>query len=353
MAVNFPREYLVTGALGWCGKRLVRLLATGFECPSLASMPRPTRIRCGILPGQDGAELRALGPAVEVVEGDVRLDSDCRRLVAGMEGGVVIHAAGIIHPRRVREFFEINHEGARRLVEASAAAGLSRGVVVSSNSPIGCNPHCDHVFDERSPYHPYMGYGRSKMAMEQSLAAIHAAGRIEVVIVRPPWFYGPDQPPRQTLFFQMVRDGKAPIVGDGTNRRSMAYVDNLAQGLVLAAATAGTTGQTYWIADARPYAMNEIVDTIERVMEQDFGIAVAHKRLRLPNLASTVARAVDASLQAVGLYNQKIHVLSEMNQTIACDVGKARRELGYEPTISLEEGMRRSIQDMLDRGVTL
>ena len=352
MALNFPREYVVTGALGWCGKRLVRLLAKRFECPVLASMPRPTRIRCGVLSGQDGDELRALGPAVEVVEGDVREDDGCRRLVDGMEGGVLIHTAGIIHPRRVRDFFAINHEGTRRLVEAAAAARLSRALVVSSNSPIGCNPHCDHVFDERSPYRPYMGYGRSKMAMERAVSAIHASGRIEVVIVRPPWFYGPDQPPRQTLFFQMVRDGKAPIVGDGSNRRSMAFVDNLAQGLVLAASTAGAAGQTYWIADARPYAMNEIVDTIERVMEQDFGIAVAHKRLRLPNLTSTVARAVDASLQAAGLYNQKIHVLSEMNQTIACDIGKARREIGYEPIISLEEGMRRSIRDLLDRGVT-
>lgn len=51
----------------------------------------------------------------------------------------------------------------------------------------------------------------------------------------------------------------------------------------------------------------------------------------------------DALVQKLGLYQQKIHVLSEMNKTIACSVEKARQELGYTPTIDLEEGMRRSL----------
>ncbi len=75
---------------------------------------------------------------------------------------------------------------------------------------------------------------------------------IETVLVRPPWFYGPNQPPRQTLFFRMIRAGKAPIVGSGRNLRSMSYIDNLCQGLLLAAMTPRANGQTYWIADRRP-----------------------------------------------------------------------------------------------------
>jgi nucleoside-diphosphate-sugar epimerase len=63
----------------------------------------------------------------------------------------------------------------------------------------------------------------------------------------------------------------------------------------------------------------------------------------LPGLVSEVAFAVDWALQSVGLYQQKIHVLSEMNKTIACAIDKARDELGYRPTVALEEGMRRSI----------
>jgi nucleoside-diphosphate-sugar epimerase len=193
-----------------------------------------------------------------------------------------------------------------------------------------------------------MNYGRSKMRMEIAVKAL--AAKIEAVIVRPPWFYGPNQPRRQSEFFRMIRDGKGPLVGGGMNRRSMAYIDNLCQGLILAALTPAAAGQTYWIADERPYTMVEIIDTVERLLEKEFGQKCAHRRLRLPGLASEVAYAVDFAMQSAGLYHQKIHVLSEMNKTIACSVEKARAELGYNPKISLEEGMRRSLQWMRKNG---
>ena len=82
-------------------------------------------------------------------------------------------------------------------------------------------------------------------------------------------------------------------------------------------------------------------------------IPVAHKRMRLPGLASEVAYAIDATLQGMGVYHQKIHVLSEMNKTIACTVARAEKELGYDPKVELEEGMRRSIRWMLDNGGSL
>ena len=99
--------------------------------------------------------------------------------------------------------------------------------------------------------------------------------------------------------------------------------------------------------------MNEIIATVERVLADDFGQRCTGGRLRLPGAASGVARVADAMLQKVGLYHQKIHVLSEMNQSIACSVAKARRELGYRPTVELEEGMRRSLRWLVDRRVAI
>ncbi len=147
--------------------------------------------------------------------------------------------------------------------------------------------------------------------------------------------------------------GSAPLVGDGTNQRSMIYVDNLCHGMHLAATHPAAPGNIYWIADAEPYEMRVILDTIEAVLEEDFGMQVAHKRMRLPSIAADIAYYVDAAIQATGLYHQKIHVLSEMNKNIACSVDKARRELGYNPRIALREGMRRSIQWCLDQGMTI
>lgn len=345
---------LVTGSTGWLGKRFVRLLAgRAFDHPALRDLPANMRLRCLVLPGENDSDLRAMGLHVEVLHGDLRNPTDCARFVEGARGAYLFHTSGVIHPRRVSDFYSINVDGVRNLLSAAQQAGVRRMVAVSSNSPLGCNPRPDHLFDEASPYNPYMNYGRSKMHMELAVKEAEAQGGIETVIVRPPWFYGPDQPARQTLFFSMIRQGKGPIVGSGENLRSMGYVDNLAQGIMLAALTEKARGQVYWIADRRPYTMNEIIDTVERLLAEEFRLPVAYKRLRLPGLASEVAWLADKTIQGLGLYEQKIHVLSEMNKTIACSTEKAQRELGYQPAIALEEGMRRSIAWCMEQGIRI
>src|SRR4029453_7454123 len=108
----------------------------------------------------------------------------------------------------------------------------------------------------------------------------------------------------QVLFFSMIRTGKVPIVGSGNNLRSMVYTDNLRAGLVLAVFVEKARGETYWIADQRPYSMNEIVYTVESLLEREFKFTVAHKRVRFPDFASEVAMLADATLQWLGLSNK-------------------------------------------------
>lgn len=336
-------QVLVTGGAGWLGTGLVQALTHGLpDVPEWASPQPDLRVRALALPTDDVAPILKIRPELELVRGDVRDPEAAQALCAGARNAVLIHTAGIIHPRRVSDFYSVNVEGTKNLLNAAVAAGVRRVVVVSSNSPCGTNRSTDHRFDETSPYRPYMHYGRSKMQMEQAVVARN--GEIETVVIRAPWFYGPFQPPRQTLFFQMIRDGKGPLVGDGQNLRSMAYIDNLVQGLLLAASRPIAVGKLYWIADERAYPMTEVLDTVERLLEDEFGVPCAHRRLKLPKLAGDVAWLADKSLQSLGLYHQKIHVLSEMNKSIACTVARAQAELGYRPAVALEEGMRRSLR---------
>lgn len=342
---------LVTGCPGWLGNRLLEFLTNPHpDYPTDQQQPNYGRVRCLVLPGTNCEQLKAINANVEIVEGDLRDSAAVGSFVAGGAGATLFHLAGVIHPGRIKELYEINVAGTDNVIAAASAAGVRRIVATSSNSPAGVSRDANELFDEGSPYRPYLNYGRSKMLMEEALTRANERGNVETVILRPCWFYGPQQPARQTLFFSMVKDGKAPIVGDGECRRSMSYVDNTALGLLLAAATPRAAGETYWIADRQPYSMNEVVGTIESVLEDDFGIAVAHDRMRLPSVASEVAFVVDSALQSVGLYQQKIHVLSEMNKTIACSVAKASRELGYQPKIELREGMRRSVEWCLANG---
>jgi nucleoside-diphosphate-sugar epimerase len=337
-------DTIVTGAPGWLGSRLIHALVNGL--PDLATLATPTERRIRVLVHDDSpspalSEVTQAG--VEIVSGDIRNPAAVAKLLDGTRDATLFHAAGVIHPGHTTSAFEsVNVGGTKNLLDA-ADGHVKRFVYVSSNSPLGVNRSPDDVFDEDAPYRPYMGYGRSKMAAEQLVTAAHAADKLETVTIRPPWFYGPNQPARQSLFFQMVRTGKFPLLGNGTQKRSMAYVDNICQGLLLAERTAPANGQTYWIADKRPYAMTEILETIQRVMSQDFGVEAATKQTGLPGFLGTIAQIVDATLQKVGLYHQKIHVLSEMNKTIACSTAKAERELGYAPAVELEEGMRRSL----------
>src|SRR5947208_3000073 len=84
---------------------------------------------------------------------------------------------------------------------------------------------------------------RDQQAMEEWLRAVPAASFPPITIVRAPWFYGPEQPARQTRFFSMIKAGRFPIVGGGHNRRSMGYVDSLAYGILLAAQVPQAAGR--------------------------------------------------------------------------------------------------------------
>jgi nucleoside-diphosphate-sugar epimerase len=345
---------LITGAPGWIGNRLVKSLFEGLSDVPALSVPRPDlRVRCLVHPELDTAFMPH-ADKLEIVRGDLRDPESMRVFCKGAEAAALFHCAGLVHPALfTRDFRDVNVTGTRNLMRAAEEAGVRRVVALSSNSPFGVNSNRDHRFDESSPYRPYMGYGRSKMGMELEVREIQARGKVETVILRPTWFYGPGQPPRQTLFFRMIRNGGAPIVGDGGNLRSMMYVDNLCQAMLLAETAPSANGRAYWISDVRPYSMNEIVDTVERLMETEFGIPVAHKRLRLPSFASEVATACDFIIQSLGFYVQKIHVLSEMNKTIACTVEKAMTELGYHPVVELEEGMRRSLAWCVEQKIAI
>lgn len=342
---------LITGAPGWLGTRLARILRDGLpDVPGLSLQPAERRVRCLVLPGVSTEPLTEISSDIEVVRGDVSDPDSLRPFFAGAEGSTLFHLCGVIHPRRVSDFYRINVQGTRNILEASAASGVRRVIAVSSNSPAGYRSRTEPLLDESSPYRPYMHYGRSKMLMEREVMEAVDNGKLEAVILRPCWYYGPEQPQRQTRFFSMIRRGLAPIVSGGNSLRSMSYIDNTCQGALLAASHPGAVGRTYWIADRRPYSMNEIVGTVERLLEEEFGITVAHRRLRLPGVASRAAFFADWLIQGTGFYNQEIHVLSEMNKTIACSIELARKELGYEPLIELEEGMRRSIRWCLGKG---
>ncbi len=343
-----PDTTVVTGAAGWLGRALLdRLLHD----------PSRTHLRLLVHSTAEAAAVGEVAGAhadtrVDVVIGDIAKADTVRRLLNGLGDSThLLHTAGVIHPKSVKQFYDVNTEGTRQLVAEALDRHIGCMVHVSSNSPFGTNAKPNDTFRAIEPYHPYYGYGKSKMLGER--AVLDAVGDgLDATIVRPPWFYGPFQPPRQTTFFRLVRAGRFPVISPGDQRRSMVYVDNLVDGILAAERTASSRGNGYWIADARAYTVNEIVATVGAAL-RDAGFTVKDPGSPMPAIVGRVAELADRMIQGVGRYQQQFHVLGEMDKTIACDIEASRLELGYEPAVDLAEGMRRSIAWCIEQGLEL
>lgn len=344
MTSSASGNVVVTGAAGWLGQNLVR---------ALVAEGRP-QIRCLVQTAEEGALLALLDPSVQPVVGDVRAPADLDRLFDGVPRPTVFHAAGVIHPpAHVRTFFDVNVGGTQQTLDRARRHGATRFVHISSNSPFGANARRTDRFVEDDEPNPYLGYGRSKLEAEQVVASAQARGDLATVVLRPPWFYGPFQPARQAQFFTAIRKGRFPLIGDGSQQRSMAYVGNLVQACLLAETVERAIGRQYWIADAEPYELRQIYAGVREALAAE-GYAVTRRApIRLPRAGAAVAVAADRALQGLDRYVQPLHVLGELRDTIACDISRAREELGYDPDVALVEGMRRSIRWCRERGIAL
>jgi len=328
-------KVLLTGIPGWLGHRFLEILVKGFrgEAPI-----NDWSIRCLVLQGMDTSFIRALSEdkQIEIVPADLTKKETLKKAVQEID--IVFHMAGVIHPKKIKDLYALNTQGTLNLISEAFYAGVKRFIHISSNSVGGTNARGDILMKEEDQPHPYMNYGKSKYYAECAVKNFQEEGKIETVILRPCWFYGPHQPPRQTRLFRMIQKGNPLVFGNGLNLRSLSYVDNTAQAMLLAATKKEAAGQTYWIADAKAYTTLEIYQAIAEALE------VKHFKPRfLPNFSSEIFLMADKIIQGLGQYIPEIHVAGEMNKNIACSIEKARRELSYNPSIELEEGMRRSI----------
>lgn len=325
---------IVTGAAGWLGQAV---LAT------IEKIELRFEVRCADFVKPTGTQ--TFGNNYRWFYGDLSDPEICGRVFSQAEGYLVLHLAGLIHPKLfVRDLLATNVRTLKTILSSTKTSGASRFVAMSSNSPFGVNGTPDDRFDEQSTYRPYMMYGRSKMFMEQVIFD-EAEGdpTFDYAIVRAPWFYGTFGPHRQSRFFSMIRKGIFPIVGDGLNRRSMIAVDRLAEAILLIAENPSTVRDHFWVADRSPYTMIQIITTIQDILELDFGIEVRRRIPQIPRWLDPSITLADKALQSVGLYNQKVHVLSEIGKNICCSVDKFEKQYPFKAADDLSVGMRDAI----------
>ena len=323
---------LITGYPGWLSSRLLEYLrqpATSDWQQQLA----PYRWRVLTAPGVDPGPLPDNVESVQT--GDVR---DAATATSAMQGvDLVLHAAGILHPRRIPDLYAINRDGTAHLARAAVAAGVRRFAFISTNAAAGFATDAQTPMREADPPRPESHYGRSKYEGEEILWQILTDTQTEGVVIRPTTFYGPRFPQRHLRAYKMASSGRPLLIGDGSNSVSMVYIDNLVQGLGLALSVPAAAGQTYFFADEKPYLWQDIFYAMGRALDVDV------RPRHLPKSFATLCNVLDRGFGALGYYHLLVHVAGEATRHMGCSIDKARDELGYKPTVALDQGMREAV----------
>ena len=301
-------NYLVTGGAGFIGSHLVEELVRRGE---------RVRVVDSLITGK--RQNLSHVPAVDFMEGDLADPEIAQRAVKGMD--YVLHQAAIPSvPRSVEDPITSNRaniDASLNVLVAARDAGVKRVVYAGSSSAYGNTPTLPKV--ETMPTAPLSPYALQKLVAEQYCRMFTDLYALETVTIRYFNVFGPRQDPSSpysgviSLFISALCDGRQPtIYGDGEHTRDFTYVANVVDG-VLRACTA-------------PAAKGEVINVATGV------------RISLNTLFNTVRQLVGTNVEP--LYGEPR--AGDVKDSQA-DISKARRVLGYEPSVTFEEGLEKTV----------
>ena len=328
---------LVTGGAGFTGVHLVRKLLDKHYTVTVLDITRGDP--------EEAAALEARG--VTFIEGSVDDDEALTRSVAGQD--VVFSLASAFRDIHSGDplFQQVDVEGARKLFARARDEGVKRIVHCSTQGVHGSLPPSDIPGNEDSPLTPIDYYCRAKVDAENVCHAFIKEG-MDIVIVRPASIYGPGDTHGWLKLFRMCRDGRFPMLGDGRTYNHPVYVENLADLLLLAAETPQASGRAYIAADDEYLTLTELVRLVARVQGGKVRI------YRFPWLAPVngLAWLMEAATRPFNieppLFRRR---LTWFTTNRAWDTSRARDELGYRPSVSLEEGLLRTMRWYQSKGL--
>ncbi len=243
---------------------------------------------------------------------------------------VVIHLAARVHVMHddstdpLAEFRRVNVAGTENLARQAVRAGVRRLVYVSSIKVNGEATCGEGKFSETDASAPQDPYGISKREAEQVLHKVAAETGLEVVIVRPPLVYGAGVKGNFAQMLRVLSKGIPLPLASVKNLRSLIYVGNLVDALILCATHSAAAGQTYLVSDGEDISTSDLL--------RQLGAAMGHPARLLP--------CPQALLKWAGSLTGKAEQVERLLGSLRVDSGKIRRELGWIPPYALQQGLR-------------
>jgi len=320
----------LTGASGYTGGRLLEVLrGRGDDVSALVRAPSVSeRLR------NSGARL---------VEGDLTSRAALDRLVEGADA--VLHVAAVYrtagHPDAY--YRDVNVGGTERLLEAAAGAGIRRFVHTST---VGVHGHVeDPPADESAPFAPGDVYQATKAEAEVLALEFHRRRGLPVAVVRPGAIYGPRET-RLLKLFRAIARGHYAVVGDGRSFYHPVYIDDLIQGFLLALDRDEAVGESFLICGPEYVTQNELAALVAIHTE---GRVLPFRIPAWPiQLAGDVVEAICLPLGIEPpLHRRRVDFWTKSR---AFSIEKARRVLGYDPQVHLEEGVARTVASYKEAG---
>ena len=318
---------LVTGATGFIGTYLVDALTkTGRE------------VTCCIRKTSDTSKLEPLG--VKLVYGDLLDKDSLKKNLKGMD--CIFHLGGEVYCSNPDAYYDTNIKSTRNILDASLENKVGKIIFFSSIAAMGPKYNRNQRLKEEDNCHPVSPYGISKYMCEQLLCKFVQEFKLPVVIVRPPVVYGPgvNSSSRVLELIRNIKKGIVLIPGDGNNRISLCYVENLIKGTLLAEKRADISAKKYILTDSRSYTYNEIISAVTKELKIKVKkVFIPHAVLKAGINIAKYARKIFLLPASIGLSR-----LEEGIYSWDCDITRAREELNYNPDVALNEGLRKTIK---------
>ena len=312
-------QVLVTGGSGFVGRNLLTgLVKTGKNVACAARRKVDLSCPVHVVPSLDGKTQWC-----KVLEGH----------------DAVIHLAARVHVMResvadpLAAFREVNVEGTLNLARQAARAGVGRFVFLSSVKVCGEETGLGHPFTEDMAHKPDDPYALSKYEAEQGLLALAAETGMEVVIIRPPLVYGPGVKANFLSLLRVLDKGLPLPLGALANRRSLVYLENLVDFIILCLEHPAAANEVFLVSDGEDMSTSELLRRMARALGRPARLIPVPQGLLAAGLAMVgkreIARRLCGSLQV--------------------DIGKARQVLSWQPPYSVDYGLRQTARWFLEQ----